>query len=86
MSTEKNGSKAGTPSPERLGSEVTFGDLTEGDRFYAFGDLWSKLSRNSARKHGKESISLGGLGYGYVGDPVCFFELHWIVKFVYPNT
>lgn len=61
---------------------MTFGDLTSGDRFTAYGALWTKLSPSTARKHSTDSLALGAKGYGYVGDSLCTFEQTDLVEFV----
>jgi hypothetical protein len=53
---------------------TTFDDLIPGDRFSAFGALWTKLDGSTARKHGDESISLRERGFGYRADSICTFE------------
>lgn len=53
---------------------LTFKDLEVGDRFRAVDALWTKVGHETARKHSKASISLGELGYGYIGDALCSFE------------
>lgn len=61
---------------------MTFSDLTGGDRFMAYGSLWTKLGHDTARKHSKESRMLGERGYGYIGDSLCSFERTDEVEFV----
>lgn len=60
---------------------VTFDELTSGDRFWAVGSLWTKLTGSTARRHGQESIAKGEEGYGYVGDAICSFEAKDTVEF-----
>ncbi len=66
-------------------NSVKFGDLWVGDRFVAYGSLWTCIDRETARKHGSESINLLERGYGYVGDTLCSFEPNSMVNFVPPN-
>lgn len=61
---------------------MTFEDLTSGDRFTAYGALWTKLSTSTARKHSADGQALGANGYGYVGDSLCTFEPTDRVEFV----
>jgi hypothetical protein len=72
------------------GPIVKFSDLWVGDRFQrldgnckpAQGEVWTKLDRTGARRHGPEETRWGGKSYGYVGSASCSFELNDLVKFV----
>ena len=63
----------------------TFTDLWVGDRFTAFGELWTKLDHQTARQHRKESIALGERGCGYLLDTICSFRRDDAVQFVPPR-
>ncbi len=65
-------------------STVKFSELAIGDRFLCFSALWTKIDYSSARKHGAESMALGKLGFGYIGDSFCSFEQNEAVVFVSP--
>ena len=64
---------------------MRFADLWSGDRFVAFGTLWTKIDPDYARKHSKESIALAEQGHGYMGDTVCSFDRDDEVGFVPPK-
>lgn len=67
-----------------------FEELWVGDRFQRInsndepilGEVWTKLSNDTARHHSQESIALGRLGNGYVGDSICSFEDLDAVNFI----
>lgn len=63
---------------------IKFRELTSGDRFYAYGSLWTRIQPGTARRHGPESIALKERGYGYIGDGICSFEEDELVKFIPP--
>lgn len=64
-----------------MSTTLTFDDLEPGDRFSAFGALWTKLSATTARKHSPDSRALGDRGYGYIGDSHCSFMRDGAVVF-----
>jgi hypothetical protein len=64
--------------------QVEFDKLWCGDRFVAFGALWTKLDADTARKHSAASRGLQMRGVGYIGDAVCSFNPSDIVVFVPP--
>lgn len=59
----------------------TFNALWAGDRFTAFGSLWTKIGHDTARQHSPESVKLGEDGYGYLGDTICSFATSDPVEF-----
>jgi hypothetical protein len=67
-----------------MADPTVFSDLWVGDRFNAYGELWTKQGHDAARQHSKESIALGARGYGYIGDTICSFEPEDAVEFVPP--
>lgn len=75
---------SGGPAPT---STVKFGDLIAGDRFLAFGKLYTKLSEHerSARDH-SGSITAGLKGYGYRMDGIYTFESYDEVEYVPPTA
>lgn len=65
---------------------MIFGDLWAGDRFMAMETLWTKIDRETARKHSRASILRGHEGYGYRGDTLCHFDVDdYVDEFVPPN-
>lgn len=72
---------AGSPSAE---ASIGFGKLWTGDRFRSGETLWTKVGADVARQHCPRSVSLGELGYGYIGDAICSFEREDLVFFVPP--
>lgn len=71
-------------------SHVAVRALWAGDRFRAYGSLWTYLGAESdadgtARKHSEHSIEMGDRGYGYMADSICTFERDVSVEFVEPN-
>ena len=66
--------------------QCKFGSLWVGDRFNAFGNLWTKIGHDTARQHSKASISHGAQGHGFIGDTVCSFEQTDDVEFVAPSA
>jgi hypothetical protein len=93
MTTENDDSKQDASSLHSLvrGQLVSLGDLRVGDRFLAYGSLWTYLGNDgrdnlTARKHSPESINLAARGYGYIGDTICSFERSERVEFVAPNA
>jgi Lar family restriction alleviation protein len=74
------------PVPQAEGMEACkYGSLWVGDRFTAFGNLWTKLGHNTARQHSKASITLGAQGHGYIGDTICSFVQTEEVEFIAPQ-
>lgn len=67
--------------------KVRVEELMVGDRFRAYGALWTYLGRNArgeatARKHSQESIRGREAGYGYKMDTICCFSPREKVEFV----
>ncbi len=60
---------------------MIFSDLVPGDRFIAFGKLWTKIDVDTARGHSTASIDLEAKGYGYIGDVICSFDKRDKVEF-----
>lgn len=68
-------------------SALPFSKLWVGDRFeQGDGIVWTKISRDTARRHGLESVALRERGYGYIGDALCSFEEIDPVFFLPPNS
>lgn len=65
--------------------KALFGALWVGDRFMAYGNLWTRLDHRTARQHSPESIKLGERGGGYIGDTICSFTSDEEVEFVPPD-
>ncbi len=65
---------------------MRFDELYVGDRFTAFGNLWTKTECDQARQHRAEGIALGDSGYGYRADTICSFGRDDEVKFVPPDA
>lgn len=66
--------------------KTTFGKLWVGDRFTAYGSLWTRLDHRTARQHSERSIQLGPDGGGYMADTICTFTTEEAVVFVPPQV
>lgn len=64
--------------------KALFGALWVGDRFNAYGNLWTRLDHRTARQHSRESIKLDERGGGYIIDTICSFARDEEVEFVPP--
>lgn len=60
---------------------MKFKDLFPGDRFTAFGSLWTKLGRDTARIHKPEVSALGERAAGH-REGLCDFGPDDEVKFL----
>lgn len=65
---------------------MKFDDLWIGDRFVSGETLWTKIDHDTARQHSEQSIALGELGHGYIGDMICSFEYEDEVRFLPPSA
>ena len=67
-----------------MAEQLVFAGLWVGDRFNAYGHMWTKLGHATARQHSPEAIALRERGYGYICDTICSFEPESAVDFVPP--